>query len=387
MHADFLIVGAGMAGASAAHELVAHGSVLLLEQEAQPGYHATGRSAALFSETYGNAAIRALSVASREFFSEPPDGFSEYVLWSKRPALFVGKAEQLHKLDEWCAGAQRLVPSVTRLDAVQTSQLLPRLRVDYVAGGVLEPEAADLDVDVIHQGFLRGAGRRGAETVCGAEVRAIQRRGAVWTVETQKGRYESPVLINAAGAWGDEIARMAGVSRVGLEPKRRTAIIFPAPEGVDVRSWPALIDIDERFYFKPEARKLLGSPADETPSSPCDAQPEELDVAIAADRIEGVLDFPISRVERKWAGLRSFVADRTPVVGFDPATDGFFWLVGQGGYGIQTAPAMARLATSLLVGNDLPRELRATGFDPNQVAPRAERFRDQATDTRRRASP
>lgn len=379
MYADFLIIGAGIAGASVAHELAAHGSVVLLEREAQPGYHATGRSAALFSETYGNAAIRALSVASRPFFSQPPHGFSEYPLWSARPALYIGKAEQLTRLDEWCAGAQRLVPSVVRLDAAQTLQLIPRLRTEYVAGGVLEPEAADLDVHAIHRGFLRGAGRRGAEMVCGAEVRAIERRGTRWSVETTKGRYESPVLINAAGAWGDEIAKMADLAPLGLKPKRRTAIIFPAPANIDVRGWPALIDIDEKFYFKPEAGKLLGSPADETPSLPCDAQPEELDVAIAAARIESVLDFPVSRVERKWAGLRSFVADRTPVVGFDPTADGFFWLVGQGGYGIQTAPAMGRLATSLLVGNDLPRELEATGFDRDQVAPRAERFRNQHT--------
>lgn len=367
--ADYLIVGCGIAGASAAYELAAHGSVLLLEREQQPGFHTTGRSAAVFSETYGNETIRALTVASRRFFAAPPQGFSEYPLWSSRPVLFIGRKDQLERLDEWCRGSRLLVESVRRLDREETLCRLPALRADQVAGGVLEPDAADLDVNAIHQGFLRGAARRGAKIICDEEVKRISRTGGVWSLETRTGRREAPILVNAAGAWGDELAVLAGIRPVGLKPLRRTAIIFSAPAELDVRDWPIVIDIDEQFYFKPESGKLLGSPADETPSLPCDAQPEELDVAIAAARIENVLGFPITRVERKWAGLRSFVADRTPVVGFDETSDGFFWLVGQGGYGIQTAPAMGRLAASLITEGHTPVDLAGWGLDPGRLSP------------------
>lgn len=367
--ADFLITGAGMAGASAAFELAAGAQVVLLERESQPGYHTTGRSAAVFSETYGNEVIRALTVASRAFLASPPDGFAEYPLWSKRAMLFVGRDEQVARLDAWYEGARRLVESVQRLDAAQTAAAAPMLRDGYAAGSVREPDAADLDVHELHRGFLRGATRRGAQVVCDAHVTGIERRHGAWHVTTKRGTYAGRVLVDAAGAWGDEIAAMAGVGQVGLQPKRRTAILFPAPDGVDVRDWPVVIDVDEQFYFKPDAGKLLGSPADETPSAPCDAQPEEIDVAMAAARIEEAVRFPIRRIERKWAGLRSFVGDRSPVVGYDDGVDDFFWLVGQGGYGIQTAPAMGRVAASLAARAGLPADVMALGVTEDALGP------------------
>ncbi len=379
--ADFLIVGAGIAGASAAFELAAHGTVVLLERESQPGYHTTGRSAAVFSETYGNEVIRALTVASRPFFGSPPDGFAQYPLWSKRASLFVGRDDQVAQLDAWHASARRLVAGVQRLDAAETAAMAPMLRDGYAAGSVCEPDAADLDVHEIHRGFLRGATRRGAQLACDAQVHGIERAQRSWRVATSNGTFAGRILVDAAGAWGDEIAAMAGAAAVGLQPKRRTAILFPAPDGVDVRGWPVVLDIDEQFYFKPDAGKLLGSPADETPSAPCDAQPEEIDVALAAARIEEAVRFPIRRIERKWAGLRSFVADRTPVAGFDDRVEDFFWLVGQGGYGIQTAPAMGRVAASLATGEGLPADVAALGVTKDMLGP--QRLRGESKGTSR----
>ncbi|PWC56409.1 FAD-dependent oxidoreductase [Azospirillum sp. TSO22-1] len=373
-HADFLIVGAGMAGASAAYELAALGSVLLLEREAQPGYHSTGRSAALYTQTYGHAVVRALTVASWNFYSSPPDGFSEHPPLSPRGVLLIGRADQTAALDAAFAEGRRLTPSVERWDAAQTLARAPLLRADYVAGAVWEPEAMDLDVHAIHQGYLRGLKARGGQTVTDAEVRAVERRGGLWVARTPAGDYAAPVLVNAAGAWADSLAELAGVRPLGLVPKRRTALTFdpvfddPA-DAAGLDGWPMVIDVDETFYFKPDAGRLLASPADETPVAPCDVQPEEWDVAVAVDRVEQAVRFRIRRIAHRWAGLRSFVADKVPVVGFDAAAEGFLWLAGQGGYGIQTAPAMARTAAALASGGGLPAELAALGVTAADLSP------------------
>ncbi|MCD6679825.1 MAG: FAD-binding oxidoreductase [Burkholderiaceae bacterium] len=368
---DFLVIGAGIAGAGMAWALAGTGArVVVLEREPQPGYHSTGRSAAVFSETYGNDTIRALTRASRSFFERPPEGFSEHPLWSRRAWLYVARAEQLAQLDAWYAHARTLVPDLERLDAAQTLRFAPMLRDGYAAGSVREPGGADLDVDVLHRGFLRMAQRGGVRIECDAEVQAVERVDGTWRVRTRRGAsFAGRVLVNAAGAWGDGIAALAGATRIGLQPKRRTAILFPAPPGFDLRDMPVVVDIDEDFYFKPDAGKLLGSPADETDCAPCDAQPEEMDVAIAAARIEEAVRFPITRVERKWAGLRSFVADRTPVVGYDDATSDFFWLVGQGGYGIQTAPALSRVAAALARREPLPADVVDEGVAALSLSP------------------
>jgi D-arginine dehydrogenase len=365
----FIVVGAGIAGASAAYELAKVAPVIILERESQPGYHTTGRSAAVFSEIYGNATIRTVTIRSRSFFASPPKGFADHPLWAPRQTVMVARADQMERLriayEEWV----RLVPSIQFLEGNSARNITPMLKPDYVAGAVIDAGASDLDVNEIHRGFLRGAARAGAKLVCDAEVSALSRDGAGWRVQTKAGEFAGRVVVNAAGAWGDEIGVLAGARPVGLVPKRRTAVLFDSAPAADVHVWPIIIDADEQFYFKPDAGRLLGSPADETASPPCDAQAEEIDVAMAIDRIEQAANFRVQRVLRKWAGLRSFVADKSPVVGFDSELPGFFWLVAQGGYGIQTAPALGRIAAALACGAEIPEDLRQLGVAAENLSP------------------
>ncbi len=358
---DILIIGAGMAGASAAYFLARRFDVLLLEREDQPGYHTTGRSAALYSQAYGNAAIRALTVASKAFFDAPPAGFCEQPLLTPRGLVLFGRADQAASLDTAFRDGRRFVPEIQMLDGAGVCGLVPALRPDYAAGGVYEPEAADMDVNAMHRGFLGGVPLRR-----NAEVEGLEPGGPGWRVALRGGdSLEARIVVNAAGAWADEVAMLAGAAPIGLVPKRRTAFTFPAETGM----WPMAVDVDEQFYFKPESGRALGSLADETPSPPCDAQPEEIDVAMAVDRIERATNFQIRRIERRWAGLRSFVADKTPVLGFDPVLPGFFWCAGQGGYGIQTAPAMGMAVATLAAGEGLPPALRTLGLEEADLGP------------------
>jgi D-arginine dehydrogenase len=368
--ADFVVIGAGIAGASVACELAKSASVILLEREDQPGYHATGRSAAVFTEIYGNATIRALTVASAPFFDNPPEEFQEDLLWSPRPLMMIARPDQLDRLKDLYESASQLVPTLRWLDAGEVARHAPMLRAGYAAGGLLEEGASDLDVHAIHSGFLRGARLYGAQIVQNAEVRAMSRAGAKWVVESKAGAYGAGVVVNAAGAWADEVADLAGAAPIAIVPKRRSAFIFSPEPAQAVADWPTIIDISEEFYFKPEAGKLLGSPGDETPSPPCDAQPEELDLAIAIDRIAAAVDFHIRAIDSKWAGLRSFVADKTPVVGYDDGVEGFFWLAAQGGYGIQTSPAISRAAAALLQARAFPEDLIALGVNEAAMSPR-----------------
>ncbi len=365
---DCLIVGAGIAGASAAYELAANRSVVVIEREERPGYHSTGRSAALFTETYGNATVRALTTASKPFYSAPPEGFAAFPLLTPRGTLIIGRADQQAQIEAaYAEGARN--GHVRRVSREEAIALVPVLRPDYVEGGVFEPDARDLDVDAIHQGYLRGLRQRGGSVVTRAEVIRIARDNELWVATTPGGAYASPILINAAGAWADVIAGLAGVSPIGLVPKRRSAFTFAAPPEMQPADWPATIDVDERFYFKPEAGLILGSPANEDPVEPHDVQPEELDIAYAVDRIERATTLTIQRVQRKWAGLRSFVSDKTLVNGFAPDAPGFFWLAGQGGYGIQTAPAMACLCAAQVRGEAIPANLVATGVAAAALSP------------------
>jgi D-arginine dehydrogenase len=371
VEADFLIIGGGIAGASAAFELAAAGArVIILERESQPGYHSTGRSAAVFTEIYGNAVIRALTVASGRFFLNPPDGFGDHPLLLPRPLIMIGREDQRHEVEKLRALAVQLVPNLRILECDEVLQRLPVLSRDYVACGLLEPNSSDMDVNSIHTGFLRGARARGSQIVSRAEVVGMDRGQGGWTVRTTAGNFQGRHVINAAGALADVVAEQAGVRPIGLVPKRRTAFTFSFDPPAPVSNWPTVIDISEQFYFKPEAGRLLGSPADETPSPPCDAQPEELDIAIAIDRISAATTVSVRTVDSRWAGLRSFVADKTPVVGFDDDADGFFWLAGQGGYGIQTSAAMGRLAAALACGRDVPADLVALGVSADLVSPR-----------------
>ncbi|EKE69861.1 NAD(P)/FAD-dependent oxidoreductase [Oceanibaculum indicum] len=366
---DFLVIGGGIAGASAGYELAKHGRVILAEKESQPGYHTTGRSAALFAEGYGNAPIRALTRASRAFFEAPPEGFTEAPLLTPRGAMIVATAEQMPILEKAYEETRATLPGVEWLDAAGVLRHAPVLREGYAVAGFYNEGERDMDVNAIHQGYLRGIRAAGGQIVTDAEITSLAREGDGWRVETRAGSFSAAVVVNAAGAWADEIAALAGVAKVGLQPKRRTAFTFDAPDGMDVHALPAVVDAEENWYFRPESGRLMGSPADEIDSPPCDAQPDEMDIAIAVDRIEQATIFQIRRLASRWAGLRSFVADRTMVAGFAPETKGFFWLAGQGGYGIQTAPAMGRLTASLATGNGLPADIAGFGVSAADLAP------------------
>lgn len=358
-----------MAGAAAAAHLAADRRVVLLERESQPGYHSTGRSAALFTETYGNRAIRILTGASRAFYEAWADGFAEHPILTARGALMFAVPGQEAQLDAAWHDLSSLDPRVQRLGSAEARAMVPVLRQDQIIGAVYEPDAMDIDVHELHQGYLRLLRRRGGRLITDAEVLALHRDTSAWTASTRAGEFAAPVVVNAAGAWADPLAALAGLPPIGLVPKRRTALTISPPSGLDTARWPMTLDVAETFYFKPDAGRLLVSPADETPMEPCDVQPDELDVAIAIDRLMRATTLEVTRVERKWAGLRSFVADKTTVCGFDPLADGFFWLAGQGGYGIQTAESMARCAASLIDGNGLPPDVAAKGLDAATLSP------------------
>jgi D-arginine dehydrogenase len=366
---EVAIVGAGIAGASVAAALAERCRVVLLEREAQAGYHSTGRSAALWSASLGDANVRALTIGSRPFFDMPPPGFAEHPLLVPRGVLEVAGEDARDALDAKVDACRVLSPGVTRLSPAEAAIKVPVLRTDGLVGAFWEPEAADMDVAALHQGFLRLARARGARVMLGAEVTGLARTGGTWILETPAGAVRADMVVNAAGAWADELARLAGAAPAGLVPCRRTGLIVPLPPGTAAAGWPLFGDIAERFYARPEAGRLMVSPADETPVPPCDIQPDELDVAIAVDQLEAATTLEVTRVERRWAGLRTFAPDRLPVVGFDAQAEGFFWLAGQGGYGIQTAPAMADLAAALLLDDRVPAALADLGLARAAIAP------------------
>jgi D-arginine dehydrogenase len=364
---DFLVVGGGMGGVSAGAELSRDGKVVVLEREAQLAVHSTGRSAAIFMETYGNRPVRALTRGSRPFYEAPPAGFTEEPLLSRRGALILADAETLGQLRAFEAAVRPLVPSVEWLAAEDCRRLAPCLLPERWVAGLHEPGAVDIDVHEIVQGYVRLLRAGGGAVVTDAEVTAIARAGGTWRVATPAGVFEAPVLVNAAGAWADAVGRLAGAAPIGLEPRRRTAITVDAPG--DVSAWPFVTNVAEEFYFKPDARRLLVSPCDETPSEPCNAAPDDYDVAVAADQLERATTLRVAHVPHRWAGLRSFVADRTPVVGPDPGVEGLVWLAAQGGYGIQLAPALARLCRALTLGQGVPADLAAFGLTEGDLGP------------------
>lgn len=361
---DFAVIGTGIAGASFAARVGRHARVLLLEREPFPAYHSTGRSAALYSALYGNGPITALTRASRAFFDAPPQGFAEHALLRPRGVLYIGTERERESVQQIARSplAVMTVPG----DAIAR---VPVLRPHAATCAAFEAGACDIDVHALHQGFLRMAKAAGTVVVANTEVLALE-RGASWRIATSSGiSYEAEVLVNAAGAWADSVARLAATPALGLQPLRRTAILIDPAQPAGVGHWPAVIAADESFYFKPDAGLLLASPADETPSAPCDAQPEELDIAVCVDRIESATSLQVRRVARAWAGLRTFAPDRTPVVGYDSRVEGFFWLAGQGGYGVQTAPALSEVASALALGKAMPQHIADEGFDESEIAP------------------
>ena len=362
MTVDFLVIGAGIAGASTAYFLAPHGRTLVIERESHPGFHSTGRSAALFSETYGTPQVRALSRASRPFFEAWQHGFSQVPILSPRGALMVGTPGSDALLETELAAMRRITPEVSRLEAADVLARVPVLRESITGAAILEPDACDIDVHALHQGFLRGLRARGGEVLCDAPIDAIERGASGWTVRSGDRRWQAAVLVNAAGAWADRVAIMAGVRPIGLQPKRRTAFTFAPPAGLDTRHWPAVLALDESWYFKPDAGVLLGSPANADPVDPHDVQAEELDVATAIHRIESASSLTIRRPIRIWAGLRSFVADGDLVGGPAPDDPAFCWVAAQGGYGIQTSAAMGEACAALARGAPVPDHLASHGI-------------------------
>jgi len=367
---DVAIVGAGIAGASLGYRLAGERSVLLLERESQPGYHATGRSAAMFMESYGPPAVRALTRASRAFYEQPPGGFGDRPLLEPRGVLYLATQGQEALLQE----TQRtLAASGCALEPVDAAAALTRvacLRPERVHAALFEHGAQDIDVHELHQGFLRGTRGRGGELRTNAQVVSAERDGELWTLRLADGEaVRARAVVDAAGAWADEVAALFGAAPIGLVPHRRSAFTFKAPDGADVSGWPAVIGVDESYYFKPDAGRLLGSPANADPTAPHDVVPEELDIALGIHRIEAITTLTISRPASIWAGLRSFVRDGEMVIGWDDHCPGFFWLAGQGGYGIQSAAGASELAASLLRGEPLPSELARHGIDPQALAP------------------
>jgi D-arginine dehydrogenase len=366
---DFVIVGGGIAGASAGFELAERARVLIIERESQFGYHSTGRSAALYLQTHGPDVIRALAKGSNSFLTNPPDGFADYPLLKPRGMLYIGRAEQASQLDRAADECARSISGVRRLDFAGALAMVPVLREKYVAGAVFDPAAMDIDVHAVHYGFLRGLRGRGGKSTTNAELLGLEYTQDTWAVRTTAGTFAASVVINAAGAWSDRVGIVAGAKPVKLIPKRRTAFIFDPPAGLETAHWPAVHDIGESFYFKPDAGKLLASPADETPFEPCDVHPDDTDVAIAVERIQKAADLPVRHVNRKWAGLRSFVQDGLPVVGYDPEVQNFFWLAGQGGYGIETSAAMGRLCASLANRRGVSADLVDLGVTEKALSP------------------
>ncbi len=364
---DIAIIGAGIAGASLAAEIAAHRSVLLLEAEAQPGYHSTGRSAAFWDESYGGPLVQPLTTASGPFLANPPVEFHDGPLMHRRGALHIGTSAQNRLAAVMLADFARSGVKIEVADRAMLQRIVPGIRDEW-PHGLWEPACADIDVAALHAAYLRQAKRLGVRLICNAALTSAAWRDGKWHIDAGGHQFTAKQIANAAGAWADTVAAIAGVKALGIKPYRRTIAQLDILPGAPA-DLPLVIALDGSFYFKPDAGgKLWLSPHDETPTPACDAAPEELDVAIAIDRLQQVVDWQVKRVEHKWAGLRSFAPDRLPVIGADPANPAFFWMAGQGGFGIQTAPAAAGLAASLLVDDvEPPSGVDGSRYLPNRL--------------------
>ena len=369
--ADFLVIGGGVAGLSVGAALAAHGRVILLEAEEAIGFHSSGRSATFAHYGIGETIVRGLTSWSRGFFLQPPNGFAELPLARNAGALFIARADDLETLRTLEIAMARFSDTVRAVGQGELLALCPILRVgaDAVVAGVVDEGGLKLDSDALLQAYARRLRSSGSAVRTGARVETVRRTGGAWEVEASAGRFAAPVLVNAAGAWADRIAGMAGVTPLGLAPKRRTMIVVESPAGLDIRGWPFVKTAADEFYMLPEGGRLMASPVDEEPDEPGDVQPDEYNVALAAHRLEQYTTLSVTRIAHRWAGLRTFAADRVPVAGFAADAPGFFWLAGQGGYGLQTAPAMAAAAESLITGTGWPAGLAALGIEPATLTP------------------
>lgn len=343
---DFAVVGCGMAGASIAYELSRSGaSVIVLEAESYAAYHTTGRSSAFYMEAYGNDTVRNITQTSRSFFDKPPPHFSEAPLLSPSGALYLARKEQQPQLNALYNQIGKLITTAELVDLPFIKEKIPQIKSNVIQNGFWEPHSMEIDVAALLNGYITLAKKQNVQFKFNSAVKTLNFNNQQWTINNST---QATTIINAAGAWAGPLAQLANTKAIDLIPKKRTVCVAKVPGNINVKNWPLTLDIDEKFYFKPEGNNLLITPADETPSYPHDAQAEELEVAQGIDRVQQVVDIEITQVKRKWAGLRTFSSDKSPVVGYDPHIDNFFWLAGQGGYGIQMAPALAKISTSLI---------------------------------------
>jgi D-arginine dehydrogenase len=369
---EIVVIGGGIAGVSAAALFARHAPTVLLERESALGYHSSGRSATFYHFGIGDDVVRGLTAASRFFFADPPPGYSDVPLWQEKAALFIATPQHMDELVALETEMRRFTDSIARVGPDEMQAIVPVLKVggEGAVAGVLDTGGRKLDADLLLQANARALRAAGGEIRFNAGVTGIAHDGTEWIVDTAEGSYAAKTVVNAAGAWADELAVLAGVRPLGLTPLRRTIIGFDPPEGIPIADWPFLKTVqDDGFYMLPDAGRLLVSPMDVTPSPPCDVQPEDYEMALAAWRIEEATTLSVGRIALKWAGLRSFVADKVPTAGFAPDAPGFFWLAGQGGYGLQTSPAMAMAAEALLFGLPWPGLLSEHGVEPHHIRP------------------
>ncbi len=366
---DVAIIGGGIAGLSLAYFLSLHRSVVVLERETALGYHSTGRSAAEFVLRYNAPEVCQLAAIAKDFFDSPPDGFSDIALLKQRGGVMIATAEKAKRLGEVFRAEIGFTPELEMLDEQDLLTRLPVLKPGYAAAAFYDPNFWDIEVESLLQGYVKGARRNGTEIRERHAVLSASHDGQAWTIETSSGAVRAKTVVNAAGGWADPMAETFSVKPLGIVPHRRTAITVDLPEGIDISDMPEINEVDEDFYMKPDAGRLFASPADATPCEPGDVQPEELDVAWAAHYVEEATTIPVRRVAKSWAGMRSFSPDKLPVIGFAPDRPDFFWLAGQGGYGILTSPALGALAASLLTGQSQPEGFAAQALDPQQVSP------------------
>lgn len=364
---DVLVIGGGIAGVSIAYELAADRSVCILEMEPALATHTTGRSAATFIESLGGPQIRGLTKSSRAFYEDPPEPFAGPLV-SSLPLLLIGRPGHSETLRAMHAEISVLTPELKIVDEQQIRELNPLLRPGFADLALLEPGAMEIDTHAVHQGYVKGFRQRGGDVRTTAKLVSAVRRNGVWVLDAAGETYQAPVIVNAAGAWVDEVARAADAHPIGIRPLLRTIFVVSAPDGLRTSGLPMTADVEETFYIKPEGAQLLCSPADETPMPPSDAKPDQLTIARGLDTINEATVLGARHVRSSWAGLRSFAPDRQPVVGFDLQAEGFFWFAGQGGFGLQTAPALSRLGAAVLRGAGVTEDSLGMGVSAEQMS-------------------
>lgn len=374
--ADFIIIGGGIAGASAAYELCQKGRVIILEKESQAGYHTTGRSSAIFQKSYNNGdpLLNILVTASEDFLNNPPKGFSTQPLLLSRDILYIAEPDTQVSLDDLKKKLNKINIKSTFITGEEACRLLPLLSPEYKGRVLREQGTADMDVNALHEGYLQTVKDAGGKIITKAEVTQLTKAHSQWHVTTARGEFKAPTIINAAGAWVDHIAHMADIDPISIQPLRRTVIMVSAPKikqpnMTAFEDWPMVMDPALGYYFKPSAGKILMTPGDETLSPPSDVQPEEIDIAYAADFLEKAMTMTVKKIDNSWAGLRNQVDDGYPVVGFAPEDQSFFWLAAQGGFGIKTAPALGRIAAALITEGHLPQDVKDLGLRENHISP------------------